>query len=110
MAAVDADGGLQALVCTDNAGAGDGICLSCQQICHTLNTALEARSFTQAAALGREDLPLDADADPQLGLVLTSLREAMLEAIFEFESMTVSEVDLGYTPSDQYAESVGIFA
>ena len=104
MAAVDDDGKLQALVCTENVAARDGLCLSCQQICHTLNAALAARSFSQAAGLTREHFCVDADAGPHLALALAALHEAMLEAVLEFESKGVAELEYMFRATDQQAE------
>lgn len=101
MVAIAEDGDLQALVCTDSPAARQSICESCQQVCHRLNAALEARSFTHAAGLTPDHFHADASAYPQLTAALEALHQAMLEAILEFESKADAQPAYGLMTTDQ---------
>lgn len=80
--------------------------MSCQQICHTLNDSLQTLSFSEAAGLTPEHFSLKTDVDAQLVVALGVLHEAMLEAIFEFETMCAEELQykLSVAVQDTYAE------
>ncbi len=80
--------------------------MSCQQICHTLNDALQTLDFSQAASLTSEHFSLNADVNAQLEVALEVLHEAMLEAIFEFETMCAEELqyELSVAVQDTHAE------
>jgi len=89
--AVSDDGEMQALICTDPASGSEYLCGSCQQVCRTLNAALEACDFAQAARLTPEHFRLSTESRAHLSTAIEVLHEAMLEAIFEFESKVVPE-------------------
>jgi hypothetical protein len=108
MVAISGDGQMQALICSDPAMSGGYLCVSCQQVCRTLNAALEVCNFAQAARLTPEHFRLNPDSRPHLSVALGILHEAMLEAILEFESRALP---LGMPePESQYGHLIGAYA
>ena len=91
MVAVSDEGGLQALICTENAGSRAVLCPSCQQVCQSLNATLTAQNFAQAAALRPGHWTQGPHSERQLESVLACLHEAMVEAVFDFEQMNLAE-------------------
>ena len=106
--AVSDDGEMQALVCTDPATGAEYLCGSCQQVCRTLNAALEACNFAQASRLTPEHFRLSSESRAHLCTALEVLHKAMLEAIFEFESMVVPQgaLELG----NEFDQFTGAYA
>jgi hypothetical protein len=101
MVAISGEGDLQALVCSNHPISKAFMCESCQKVCHKLNAALEARSFTHAVGLTPDNFHVDDAIQPQLRSALDALHEAMLQAILEFESQAPSEAEYLFFADDQ---------
>jgi len=109
MVAVSDDGDIQALVCTDPAVSSDRLCLSCQQVCRALNAALERCDFRRAARLKPECFELDPENQPNLKVALEALNEAMVAAIFEFESMAPVSYE-GLPTTGRFDKLIGVYS
>ncbi len=73
-----------------------------------LNAALERCDFAQAARLAPDDFDADFDTTQRLASVLGILKEAMFDAIIDFENSVAGSEEFEY--AEQPTEMICMYA